>query len=58
MDDFLEDGLLSNNDEGYLAWHSTAVYTYFAVLVEDWVKDPSGKNHDYMLESMYNSSSS
>mmetsp|Transcript_13469 Transcript_13469/g.22115 ORF Transcript_13469/g.22115 Transcript_13469/m.22115 type:complete len:136 (-) Transcript_13469:565-972(-) len=44
IDDFLEDELLGKGGDGYLAWHSTAVYTNFVGLVEDWVNDPSGKN--------------
>ena len=43
VEDFLTDDLLGNGEDGYLAWHSIAVYTNFVGLVDDWVKDPSGK---------------
>lgn len=51
VEDFLSDDLLGNGEDGYLAWHSIAVYTNFVGLVDDWVKDPSGKScYDDVLD--------
>jgi hypothetical protein len=44
VEDFLSDDLLGKGGDGYLAWHSIAVYTNFVGLVDDWVKDPSGES--------------
>jgi hypothetical protein len=50
VEDFLSDDLLGKGGDGYLAWHSIAVYTNFVGLVDDWVKDPSGKCYDDVLD--------